>query len=208
MMKLFDYFRSSASYRVRIALALKGVEADIEEVHLVNHGGEHNQPAYLQYNPQGLVPTLIVNKDSLSQSLAILDYLEQIYPQPSLFPIDHSDRAHAYSIALSIACDIHPLNNLRVLNYLKENYLVNSEQVQSWYHHWLKLGFDAIEENLNKYQKYDNVCIGEHVSIADICLIPQVYNAIRFEFPLQNYPRIEEIYEACMNLSYFDKTKP
>lgn len=208
MIQLYDYFRSTASYRVRITLALKGIEVDIKEVHLVNNGGEQHQQAYLQINPQGLVPTLIIDKAILNQSLAILDYLEKQFPEPSIFPEDITERSHAYGIALSIACDIHPLNNLRVLNYLKTNFSAKPSDVKQWYHHWLKLGFDSIEKNLETYQVSESFCIGEQVSIADICLIPQVYNAIRFEFPLHDYPRITKIYDTCMNLSCFEKTKP
>lgn len=207
-MQLYDYFRSSASYRVRIALAFKGIQAELKEVHLVNEGGEQHHPAYLKLNPQGLVPTLVVDKTCLGQSLAIIDYLEHIHPTPSLFPMDLFQRSHAYSIALSIACDIHPLNNLRVLSYLKANFSAGTNEVEQWYHHWLQLGFDTIEQNLETHQTSENVCIGNGISIADVCLIPQVYNAKRFMFPLDKYPRIERIYDSCMNLPYFEQTKP
>ncbi len=208
MMQLYDYFRSSASYRVRIALAYKGIQANLKEVHLVNNNGEQHQPDYLQLNPQGLVPTLVVDSFSLSQSLAIIDYLEQTHPNPPLFPKNIPQRSYAYNIALTIACEIHPLNNLRVLNYIKGNYSTDEEQITNWYHHWLKLGFDAIEENLDKHQSHDCYCIGDHISIADICLIPQVFNANRFEFSLAKYPRIGQVYDACMTMSCFEKTKP
>ncbi|WP_367606064.1 maleylacetoacetate isomerase [Legionella sp. W05-934-2] len=208
MMQLYDYFRSSASYRARITLAFKGIDVKLNEIHLVNDGGQQHQTAYRQLNPQGLVPTLIDEEYCINQSLAIIDYLEQKYPTPSVFPDNAFDRSLAYSIALTIACDMHPLNNLRVLNYLKSHFSAQEDDVQQWYHHWLTLGFDAIEKKLETHQANELVCIGKNISIADICLVPQVYNAKRFQFPLNNYPRIETIYEACMTLPYFETTKP
>ena len=143
-MKLYDYYRSSASYRVRIALNIKNISYETLSVHLINNGGEQLHPDYLQLNPQGLVPTLDENGHIISQSLAIIEYLEEINPTPSLLPQTPLGRAQVRSMALSIACDIHPLNNLRVLTRLRNQFQANDQQIMDWYHHWLKLGFDAL----------------------------------------------------------------
>ncbi|MGE3319760.1 MAG: maleylacetoacetate isomerase [Candidatus Berkiella sp.] len=208
-MQLYDYFRSSASFRVRIALNLKGLSYDQISVHLVKDGGQHLQAQYEGINPQKLVPCF-VDQDSdvpLAQSLAIIEYLEEQYPTPALLPTDPIARAEIRAFAQHIACEIHPLNNLRVLNYLTQNLQLSQEQKKSWYHHWLSEGFNALEKILTKRPKMP-FCFGNLPTLADICLIPQVYNAVRFEFPLEDYPLINAINKRCLNESAFSKALP
>lgn len=207
-MKLFDYFRSTASYRVRIALNLKNISYEKLAVHLVNNGGEQHHPDYLAMNPQGLVPTLDENGHIINQSLAIIEYLEEICPTPALLPQTPLGRAFVRSIALMIACDIHPLNNLRVLDRLRQQLNASDEQIQSWYHHWLRTGFDAVEKKLREEPRKHHFCYGHEVTLADICLIPQVYNAHRFEFPMEQYPVINAINEHCLSLAAFRDAAP
>lgn len=207
-MKLYDYYRSTASYRVRIALNIKNISYEKLAVHLINNGGEQRNPDYLQLNPQGLVPTLDENGHIINQSLAIIEYLNEICPTPPLLPQTPLARAKARSLALIIACDIHPLNNLRVLNRLRTQFDADEEQVTSWYHFWLKEGFDAFERHLQSRVHKSQYCCDKEVSIADICLIPQVYNAKRFNFLLEPYPLAHEIYDHCMTLSAFRNAAP
>ena len=209
-MKLYDYHRSTASYRVRIALYLKQCHFDCIPVHLVRAGGEQHLPAYRALNPQGLVPTF-VNDDAevITQSLAILEYLEEQYPTPPLLPKDKFARATVRSLALLVACDIHPLNNLRVLKHLKTVFHASEDEITAWYHHWLKAGFDAFEAKLQQHPRKNSLfCDGDTVSFADICLIPQVFNANRFEFSLEPYPLIQAINHHCLTLDAFQKTAP
>ena len=207
-MKLYDYYRSSASYRVRIALNIKNIRYERMPVHLIQEGGEQNLPLYRELNPQGLVPTLIANDQIITQSLAIIEYLEEIEPAPPLLPKDALGRAMVRSMALLIACETHPLNNLKVLNYLRHELQCTEIQVKTWYHHWLKQSFDALEQRLTTSCRKQKLCYGNTVSIADIFLIPQVYNAHRFEFSMSNYPLINEIYEHCCGLDAFKKAEP
>lgn len=207
-MKLYDYFRSSASFRVRIALNIKNINYDAIPVHLLKGGGEHLLPEYSQINPQCLVPTLEENNHIITQSLAIIEYLDEMIPMPSLLPQSPYDKARVRSLALSIACDIHPLNNLRVLNQLKTMFLATEEKTQEWYHYWLKKGFDALEQTLEKLPRQENVCFGDKVTLADLCLIPQVYNAKRYQFNLETYPLINAIYTDCMKEVAFNAAKP
>ena len=144
----------------------------------------------------------------MTQSLAIIEYIEECHPSPALLPSSALERAHVRALALTIACDIHPLNNLRVLNTLRKDWKANPEQITQWYHRWLQEGFDAIERQLAKYQRNKLFCYGDKVSLADLCLIPQVYNAKRFEFPLEQYPIIQSIYEHCNQLPAFIKASP
>ncbi len=207
-MKLYDYFRSTASYRVRIALALKNVSNECYSIHLLNNGGEQHHESYREINPQGLVPALDVGSTILNQSMAILEFLDESYPAPSLLPEHPIERAQARSIANIITCDIHPLNNLRVLQYLKSELNVSEQQSLSWYHHWLKIGFDAVEKKLSQLDRTKTVCLGNGITLADICLIPQVYNANRFKFPLDDYKLIRNINDYCLSLEAFSKTAP
>ncbi|KTD19024.1 maleylacetoacetate isomerase [Legionella jordanis] len=207
-MKLYDYYRSTASYRVRIALNIKNISYEKIPVHLVKEGGEQHRPEYLKLNPQGLVPTLDENGHILTQSLAIIEYLDEINPTPALLPTNPFARAQIRSMALTVACDMHPLNNLRVLNRLKDQFKANDEEVMDWYHHWLKLGFDSLEAKLQSLPHKNQVCYGTEVSLADICLIPQVYNAQRFGFSMNNYPIINQINEYCLSLSAFKDAVP
>lgn len=207
-MKLYDYYRSSACYRVRIALNLKQISYDAVPVHLINHQGEQHFPEYLAINPQGLVPTLDENGHILTQSLAIIEYLEEINPEPTLLPPTPLGRAMVRSLAFMVACDIHPVNNLRITQELRNVYQANDEQVLAWYHRWLRNGFDALETKLQNLPRKNPVCYGQDVSIADICLIPQVYNANRFHFPMESYPLINEINAYCTTIPEFVAAYP
>ncbi|MCR9191110.1 MAG: maleylacetoacetate isomerase [Gammaproteobacteria bacterium] len=205
-MKLYDYYRSSSAYRVRIALALKQIDASIIPINL--REGEQCTSAYLSHNVQGLVPTLIDNDHTLTQSLAIIEYLDECYPTPPLLPASPYERAQVRAFAQIIACEIHPLNNLRVLNTLREEWQADPEQIQTWYHHWLKKGFDAIESQLTQYPRNEPFCYTNQVTLADICLVPQIYNAKRFEFSLEPYPMIQSINNHCETLPAFIQAHP
>jgi len=212
-MKLFNYYRSSASYRVRIALNYKNIEHDVHEVRLIDSEGkkaEQYSENYKKINPQQLVPSLLLdnNEKNLSQSVAILEYLEEQYPDPSILPDNKLDRAYVRQLVNIISCDIHPLNNLRVLQYLKNNFNISEEQKLSWYHHWLNLGFEAFEELLRRNNSNGHFCFGNKITMADICLIPQVYNAIRFEFDMNQFELINSINSNCLKIKCFDLTKP
>ncbi len=210
-MKLYDYYRSTTSYRVRITLNLKKLSFACIPVHLVRDGGEQHLPAYRALNPQALVPTLVDENThfSLTQSLAIMEYLEEVHKSPALLPQDAQARAEVRSLSLLIACDMHPLNNLRVLQQIKRQFTTTEEDITTWYHHWLKLGFDAFETKLNQFPRENtHFCHGNQISFADICLIPQVYNAKRFEFSLEPYPLIEAINTHCLTLDAFKDAAP
>lgn len=209
MLKLYDYFRSTACYRVRIALNIKQVPYEIIPIHLLDHGGEQHQAQYLSHNPQALVPTLITHENiALTQSLAIIDYLDSTYPSAPLYPKESVTRAKINALALMIACDIHPLNNLRVLQQLERQFAMDAENKVSWIHHWLKTGFDALEIQLENLPRTESVCYGDQITIADLCLIPQVYNANRYHFDLEPYPLIQKINRYCLSLSAFIKAMP
>lgn len=207
-MILYDYFRSTACYRVRIALNLKNIAYEKIEVSLVSNGGEQNHPEFKKINPQGLVPSLDINGRIINQSLAIIEYLDEAFPEVPLLPEDSFTKATLKSLALIVSCDMHPLNNLRVLNRLREQFNANEEQVLDWYHHWLKAGFDAFEEQLKTLQRSKPVCFGNEISLADVCLIPQVYNARRFNFALDDYPLITKINDYCLTLPAFKNASP
>lgn len=207
-MKLYDYYRSTACYRVRIALNLKNISYDKLTVHLVNNGGEQHSEQYIQLNPQSLVPTLDENGHIIHQSLAIIEYINDISPTPPLLPSAPFARSKARSLALMIACDLHPLNNLRVLNQLRAQFNASETAITEWMHHWFKIGFDAIESTLQKIQHRHLFCIGNEVSIADICLIPQVFSALRFGFELKHYPLIQEINQHCLTIPAFKQAVP
>ena len=191
MMKLYSYWRSSAAYRVRIALNLKGLEYEIAPTHLV--AGEHRSAAYLAANPQGLVPALEHRGEVIVQSLAIIDYLDSLADTPRLFPQSPLERARVIAMAQAVACDIHPLNNLRVINYLKQEMGQGEPAVQAWYQHWVDQGFRALEAWALKYSTAGRFLFGDTVSLADVFLVPQVYNARRFNIGLDDYPTLVEI---------------
>jgi maleylacetoacetate isomerase len=204
-MILHGYFRSAAAFRVRIALNLKGVEAD----HVFHHlrQGEQSAPNYLALNPQGLVPTLEIGDTTLTQSLAIIEYLDETVPSPPLLPKDPIGRARVRSLAQMVACDIHPIDNLRVLNYLRKPLGHSDAEVDAWYNHWAGLGLAAIEARLAD-GKTGRFCHGDTPGLADICLIPQVANAGRFGLDLASFVRIRAIYAAAMDLPAFAKASP
>ncbi|MBA3835754.1 MAG: maleylacetoacetate isomerase [Pseudomonadota bacterium] len=183
---LHDYFRSSAAYRVRIALNLKGVDYESRTVNLAD--GEQKSTAYRALNPQGFVPMLEIDDHRLTQSLAIIVYLDQHFPDPPLMPADSADQAHVRALSLTIACDIHPLNNLRVLKYLGGQLHQEQEARDQWYAHWITEGFEALEALASK--RAGSFLFGNSPSLADICLVPQMYNARRFNVPLGNYPTL------------------
>ena len=202
-MILYSYYRSSAAYRVRIALNLKQIEHTIEPVNLLKK--QHKSADYLAKQPQGLVPCLETDEGQfLAQSGAILSYLDNLYPSSRLLPSDHFQAAKIQSFVDMIACDIHPICNLRILNYLTEDLKVDSEQKLAWYRHWIAIGFEALETLLEK-TKY---CFGEHLTLADVYLIPQVYNALRFELDMTSFPKIMNTYQNCNQLDAFIKAKP
>ncbi|WP_423185799.1 maleylacetoacetate isomerase [Alishewanella sp. d11] len=205
-MKLYSYWRSSAAYRVRIALHLKQLSFETIPVHLLKEGGQQHHADYQQLNPAELVPVLQDESLNLNQSLAIIEYLDEVYPEPALLPVVPSERAQVRALALDIACDIHPLNNLRVLQYLTGPLALTEQQKLSWIQHWLTTGFTALEQRLS--QTAGQYCFGDQLSLADICLVPQVYNALRFNLDLQNYPTIQRIYQHCQQLAAFALAAP
>jgi len=206
-MKLYGYFRSSAAFRVRIALNLKGLAYDQEPIHLRKN--IQSSPDYLKLNPQGLVPALIDDGQILSQSLAIIEYLEETHPSPALLPRDPAGRARVRSLAQAIACDIHPIDNLRVLRFLGKEMGKSEKEVETWFNHWIKLGFDGIEETLAHDGKAGAFCHGDAPTMADTCLVPQVFNAKRYpSFDLKPYPTIMRIFDACMKLPAFAAAVP
>ncbi|ENO81512.1 maleylacetoacetate isomerase [Thauera sp. 27] len=207
-MRLYTYFRSSAAYRVRIALGLKGLAYDAVPVHLVRGGGEHRQPAYLQLNPAGLVPALEDGGEVLGQSLAIIEYLEEVHPRPALLPQAPLDRARVRAIALAIACDIHPINNLRVLQYLGEVLGAADSQKTDWYRHWVLAGLGAVEALLAGDRRTGDFCHGDVPGLADCCLVPQVFNARRFGCDLSTMPNVVRIAANCETIEAFRLAAP
>jgi maleylacetoacetate isomerase len=209
MLELYSYFRSSASYRVRIALNLKGLPYAIAPVHLLRGGGEQHQSGFFQINPARLVPAMSDGQFTLTQSLAILEYIEEAFPsKPALLPADALGRARVRALALTVACEIHPLNNLRVLQYLKTELGVGDANREAWYRHWTLCGFSALEELLAGSPDTGIFCHGDTPGIADCCLVPQVFNARRFHIPLTDYPSIVRIDAACMALESFRRASP
>lgn len=208
-MKLYTYFRSSAAYRVRIALALKQLPYEAVPVHLLKDGGQQLQADYKRLNPLGLLPTLLNDENqALTQSLAIIEYLEEVYPERPLLPALAHDKALVRAFAQTIACDIHPLNNLRVLKYLSAELQLTDEQRNTWYAHWLHQGFAALEKLLNHQNTKHEFCFSNAPGLAECCLIPQIYNARRFNIGLDPYPNIQRITAACEALPAFQHAAP
>lgn len=204
-MKLYTYFRSSSSYRVRIALNLKGIPYEPYFVHL--RKGEQNLEHFRRFNPQGLVPVLVDGNDVLTQSLAIIEYLEENYPKPPLLPQDGPGRARVRALADIIACEMQPLNNLRVLNYLSSTLQQNEAECRNWYCHWIDEGFRAFESLLVS-PKTGAFCHGESPTLADIFLVPQVFNAQRYRCDLNTYPTVQRIHATCVALPAFRSAAP
>ena len=204
-MKLYTYFRSSAAFRVRIALNLKGIAYETASVHLVREGGHNKRPEFRAINPQMRVPVLVMpGGEHLLQSLAIIEYLDETQPEPPLLPKDPIARAKVRALADLIACDIHPLNNTSPLRYLKNVMGQEQSAIDAWYHHWVITGFEALEALLGP----GPYAYGKAVTIADICLVPQVSNARRLKVPLDKFPKIVAVDAACMALPAFDRARP
>jgi maleylacetoacetate isomerase len=204
-MKLYGYFRSSAAYRVRIALNLKGLAYESAFVHL--RRGEQRAPHYLRLNPQAFVPTLVDGGAPLTQSLAIVEYLEETHPRPALLPRDSLGRVRVRALALAVACDIHPLNNLKVLQYLQKELGLDQPARDAWYHRWVHDGFRALETELGGPET-GRFCHGDQPTLADVCLVPQAYNAERLKVDLAPYPAIRRIVAAARALPAFAKAAP
>jgi maleylacetoacetate isomerase len=203
--KLYSYFRSSAAYRARIAFNLKGVPYEMASIHLTRGGGQQHGAAYRAINPQGRVPALALDSgDILLQSLAIIEYLDETHPKPPFLPADPAARAHVRAIAQVIACDIHPLNNTSPLFYLKNTLKHDQDTINAWYVHWVAVGFETVESLLRP----GPYAYGDAPGLADICLVPQVANARRFNVPLDNFPKIVAVDAACQRLPAFDRARP
>lgn len=208
-MILYSYFRSSAAYRVRIGLNLKGLDYQIKPVHLLKDGGQQHQPDYVQINPVQLLPALDDDGLIITQSLAILEYLDERYPELPLLPKASAERAWARSMAQTVACDIHPLNNLRVLHYLKNELHAQEDARNQWYRHWVQVGLEGLEALVQRHGKKDHPFIfGDTPGVAEICLIPQMFNARRFEIDLSAFPRLLAVEEKCLELSAFQEAAP
>lgn len=204
-MKLYTYFRSSAAYRVRIALNLKGIAYESIPIHLTRDGGKQKSPEYRAINPQMRVPSLELDSgEILTQSIAIIEYLDEVQARPALLPSNPVGRAKVRALANLIACDIHPLNNLMPLQYLKREMKHEQPEIDAWYHHWILQGFDALETMLQP----GPYAVGGAVTLADVCLVPQVYNARRLKVPLDRFPKIVAVDAACLKLEAFDKARP
>ena len=204
-MKLYNYFRSSASFRVRIALEIKGLSYDYVPVHLVK--GEHKQPGYAALAPEMLVPHLEVDGHNLAQSMAIIEYLDETHPEPALLPADPLGRAQVRALAQSIACEIHPLNNLRVLKYLVKELGASEEAKNTWYRHWVRSGLEAFERQLAQLPA-SRFCWGDTPTLADCCLVPQIFNGQRFDVNFDGLPRTMAAFETCMALPAFQRAQP
>ncbi|MCR9078134.1 MAG: maleylacetoacetate isomerase [Hyphomonadaceae bacterium] len=206
MIKLYDYWRSSACYRLRIAFHLKGLAFESEEVSLHPDVLAQNSDGYKAINPQQRVPTVVIDGAVHTQSMAILDWLEETYPEPALLPVETHQRLRARAFADTVACDIHPLNNSSVLKYLKEEFSADQAAVGAWYATWVTRGFDALEVHAQKSET--RLLFGDAPGLAEICLIPQMYNARRFDIDLSGYPKLLEVEASCMELAAFQKAVP
>lgn len=212
-LKLYTYFRSSASFRVRIALNLKGLDVDMVPIHLVKQGGEQLTEQFRRINPEALVPALVDEEDEngsqvLTQSLAIMEYLDEMYPEPPLLPAAPLDRAYVRSVALAIACDIHPLNNLRVLRYLVRDLKVDEQAKNAWYRHWCEQGLAALEAKVSADGRAGKFCFGDTPTLADCCLVPQIFNARRLDCDLSGMPTLLRITENCAKVEAFSMAEP
>jgi maleylacetoacetate isomerase len=205
---LFSYWRSSAAYRVRIGLNLKGLPYDIMAVHLLRDGGEQHAAGFREANPQGLVPVLQHGHRMLRQSMAILEYLDEMWPEPALLPATARDRQRVRALAQAVACDLHPLNNLRVLQYFENEWGVPQAEREGWVKHWIVDGFDAIEAMLHQHPSTGTFCDGDTPTMADCCLVPQVYNARRFGVDIGAWPSIARVEQACLALPAFEAARP
>ena len=208
MLRLYTYFRSSAAYRVRIALALKGLDYERVPVHLLQDGGQQHAPAYRTLNPAGLVPALQADGAVLTQSLAIIEYLDEVHPAPALLPPDALGRARVRALALAVACDIHPVNNLRVMQYLGGPLGVGEAERNAWTRHWIALGFAALEQQLAASGDTGLCCHGDAPTLADCCLVPQAFNARRFGLALDAWPTLARIVTHCEALPAFAQAHP
>jgi maleylacetoacetate isomerase len=206
--KLYTFFRSSAAYRTRIAVNIKALECEAIQVDLRAPASEQRKSDYLAVNPQGLVPALEVEGTTLSQSLAIIEYLDEVYPNPPLLPRSPIDRARVRALTLAIACDIHPLNNLRVLNYLRSPLGHDEEAVNAWYRHWIATGFDALEQEVKRTTADGHYMFGSSLTIADIFIVPQMYNARRFNCNLEGYSTLRSVCAHLESLPAFAKAAP
>ena len=208
LLQLYSYWRSSAAYRVRIGLNLKGLPYEIVPVHLVQDGGQQHSADYSAINPQQLVPTLGHGQRRLGQSLAILEYLDEVWPDRPLLPATARARQRVRALALLVACDVHPLNNLRVLQYFEREWNVPQPERDAWVKHWITDGFAAAEALLAEHPSTGDFCEGETPTLADCCLVPQVYNARRFGVDMAAYPTLARIEAACLALPAFDAARP
>ena len=205
-MQLYNYYRSSASFRVRIALALKGLPYDYVAVHLARN--EQLAPPFAELTPARLVPLLVDGDARIAQSLAIIEYLDELHPQPPLLPGDTLGRARVRALALDIACEIHPLNNLRVLRYLVHELGVSEDAKNAWYRHWVEGGLEAVERQLAGHPATGRFCHGDTPTLADCTLVPQIFNARRFECRLDHVPTVMRVFDECMRLPTFDSAQP
>ena len=207
-MKLYTYFRSSAAFRTRIALNIKGIPYEPASIEMRAPASAHRTPEFLAINPQGLVPALQHDGATIAQSLAIIEYLNETHPDPPLLPASPVDRAHVRAMALAVACDMHPLNNLRVLNYLRAPLKLDEDTVNAWYHHWVGAGFTGLEENARRTTGDGHHMFGTTVTLADIFIVPQMYNARRFKCDLEPYPTLRQICTHLESLPAFAKAAP
>ena len=207
-MKLYNYFRSSASFRVRIALNLKGLVYEYLAVHLTRAGGQQFAPAFRTLNPDALIPVLDDDGTIVTQSLAILEYLEETHPEPPLLPRDAVERAYVRSFGLTIACEIHPLNNLRVLRYLVRELQVGEDAKNAWYRHWVEQGLAALETRVVAERRSGRHVLGDRATLADVVLVPQIFNAQRFACRLDHVPTLMRIFDQCMQLPAFVEAQP
>jgi len=208
-LKLYDYWRSSASYRVRIALNLKGLNYEQHPIHLVRNGGEQHSADYVAVNPQRFVPVLVDGRRVIRQSLAIIEYLDETYDgEMKLLPAIARDRARVRALALMVACDIHPLNNSRVMKFLEREFGASQDTRDAWMRHWIEEGFASFETLVAGHPSTGTFCEGDAPTLADVCLIPQVYNARRFGVDMTAFPTIERIEAACLELNAFDAARP